>query len=179
MDPYIGEIRLFAGTFAPQGWSFCDGRSLSVQNYEALFSVLGTRWGGDGRTTFNLPDLRGRVVVGSGQGPGLASYAIGQRAGEESVRLYEHAMPAHTHALMVSKNPAQSKVPTNAVFAKTACSTAPAGREGLAYAKSEGDDRPLAPETIAMVGSGEPHDNVMPGLAINYIIALQGFYPSF
>lgn len=178
MDPYIGEIRLFAGTFPPRGWSFCDGSSLTVQNNETLFSLIGTTWGGDGRTTFNLPDLRGRVVVGSGQGPGLASYALGQRAGEETVRLYEHAMPAHTHALMVSKNPAQSKVPTNAVFAKTACQTAPSGNEGLAYAKAEGDDRPLAPESNATVGSGEPHDNMMPCLAINYIIALEGLYPS-
>lgn len=178
MDAYIGEIRLFAGSFAPRGWSFCDGSSLTVRSNEALYSLIGTTWGGDGRT-FNLPDLRGRLVVGSGQGPGLSSYAIGQRAGEESVRLYEHAMPAHTHALMVSKAPAQSTVPTGAVFAATACSTAPAGNEGLAYAKAVGDDRPLAPETISTVGSGQNHDNMMPSLAINYIIATAGLYPSF
>lgn len=178
MENYVGEIRLFAGSYAPAGWLFCHGQTLRIPEYQILFTLIGTQWGGDGKSTFNLPDLRGRVVVGSGEGPGLTSRSIGQTGGDVEVKLLQHAMPGHTHALMVSTKPAESKVPTSAFFAKTASPTAPAGNEGLAYATAVGSDRPLAPETIVPTGSSAPHENRMPSFAINYIIATRGTYPS-
>ncbi|SCW45351.1 phage tail protein [Ancylobacter rudongensis] len=178
MENYFGEIRLFAGDYAPDGWLLCDGRVLRISEYEILFSLIGTLWGGDGNQTFKLPDLRGRVVIGSGTGVGLAPRSIGEAGGEETVRLYAHAMPGHTHALKVSQGPATTNVPTNAVFAATRSPTAPTGREGLAYCKQVNDDRTLAAETITSVGGDQPHFNVMPSLALNYIIATSGTYPS-
>ncbi|RTM01628.1 phage tail protein [Ancylobacter aquaticus] len=178
MDNFVGEIRLFAGYFAPVGWLVCDGSDLKISEYDVLFSLIGTLWGGDGKTTFKLPDLRGRVAIGSEKGVGLAYHRVGDTGGEETVRLYAAAMAGHTHALKVSVGPATTSVPTNAVFAATRSPTAPAGREGLAYCKEVGNVRTLAAETIEAVGGGQPHNNLMPSLALNYIIATSGIYPS-
>jgi len=178
MENYVGEIRLFAGNYAPQGWLLCDGSELQMSEHEVLFSLIGTLWGGDGKKTFKLPDLRGRVAIGSEKGVGLTYHRVGDTGGAEYAILYQHGLPAHTHALNASMGPATTNVPTNAVFAATRSPTAPAGREGLAYCKEGNEDRTLAGETIASVGGGQPHYNLMPSLALNYIIATSGTYPS-
>lgn len=157
-EPYIGQITLFAGNFAPRGWAFCEGQLLSIAQNTALFSILGTTYGGDGRVTFALPDLRGRVPLHPGQGPGLSSYSLGEAAGTETVTLTEAEMPTHSHSMVIS-------------------TTQPGGT-----AKAiEGELTPnpiVAPNAVGNTGGSQPHPNMQPYLALNYIIALQGIFPS-
>ncbi|WP_018390731.1 phage tail protein [Ancylobacter sp. FA202] len=180
MEYYVGEIRLFAGTYAPQGWAVCEGQTLAINEYEVLYALVGTTWGGDGVSNFNLPDLRGRVVIGRGQGPGLISRSLGETGGSETVSLVTGQI-AHNHQLNASKQPANSITPAQThIFAAAASTTAPTGFDGLPYVKSTAglDPRILQVDTLTVSGSGEPHVNVMPSLAINYIIALAGIFPS-
>lgn len=166
-EPYVGEIRMFAGNFAPRGWAFCDGQLLAVSQNDALFSLLGTVYGGDGQTTFGLPDLRGRIPIHAGQGPGLSDRRLGARGGEESVTLTVNQMPSHNHA-------------ANGAGGGTA-QAAPAGN-------LPGSDRVtmygtlLRPDTlgasISAIGGSRSHSNLMPFLCVNFIIALFGIYPS-
>ena len=171
MDPLIGQIVMFAGNFAPRGWAFCDGQLLSIASNTALFSILGTTYGGDGRTTFGLPDLRGRFAMHPGQGPGLSTRKLGQKGGEESVTLTVNQIPQHNH---------------NAGQVATS-STPDTGQPGNAYMASEAPDTYSAagPGDLQMhtsptsdEGGGQPHDNVPPFQCVNFIIALQGVYPS-
>lgn len=168
-QPFIGQIKLFAGNFAPAGWADCDGSLLAISSNEALFSLIGTTYGGDGQNTFALPDLRGRVAVGIGQGPGLSNYTIGQQGGAEAVTLTQNQLPAHTHALQASTTLGSTDSPTDAFPARS-----PDGSNQ--YAASGGASMPAG--ALGNTGGSQPHNNVKPYLALRYIISLYGIYPS-
>lgn len=175
-NPFIGEIRLFGGNFAPQGWAFCDGSVQSIAQNDALFALIGTTYGGDGQQTFNLPDLRGRVPVNQGQGPGLSNYVIGQLSGVNNVTLTSAQMPAHNHSLNASTANATANTSAGNVLA------APAANQGVTYGAYfngvPGAQRPLAANAIGTLNGGQPHQNQMPYLGISYIISLFGIFPS-
>jgi microcystin-dependent protein len=172
-NPYLGEIRPFAGSFAPRNWLQCNGSLLSIAEYDALYSLIGTAFGGDGITTFGLPDLRGRLPVGVGQGPGLTNRVLGQMSGSESVTLTSLQMPAHNHAVVVSGDAAESPQPANQVPA------APANGGVFYLPPGIGTqvDAPMAGDCLTIAGGGQPHENRMPATAITYIIATSGVYP--
>jgi microcystin-dependent protein len=169
MDPFLGEIRLFPYTFAPRGWAFCNGQILNIATNTALFSLLGTTYGGDGRTTFALPDLRGRVAVSSGQGPGLSTYELGAAGGVESVSLIEAQMPSHQHEMSVNGMSGGFNSPANRYIGRVAGGTAYAGAA---------NDRTLNAGAITPAGGGQPHENRPPHLTLNYCIALEGIFPA-
>lgn len=167
MDPIIATIILFGGNFAPRGWAFCDGQLLPIAQYTALFSILGTTFGGNGQTTFALPDLRGRVPMHAGQGPGLTQRVIGEVLGAESVTLLSSNVPAHTHAFMASTAPSDEDVPNGLALA------------GGQFYSSAAPTATLNPASIAPNGGGNlPVQTITPALVINYIIALEGIFPS-
>ena len=168
-DPFVGEIRMFGFNFAPQGWAQCNGQLLPIDQNPALFDLLGTTYGGDGRITFALPDMRSRVPVGQGQGPGLSSYAEGQAGGAETVTLAATQMPGHTHPVKASRNPAGSGQPEGRALARSAdrIYTAKPDTSTVMNADMLGDD-----------GGSQPHDNIQPYLAVNFCIALNGIFPS-
>ncbi|MDJ0705573.1 MAG: tail fiber protein [Leptolyngbyaceae cyanobacterium MO_188.B28] len=170
-DPFLGEIRMFAGNFAPRSWSFCNGQLLATSQNDALFSLLGTIYGGDGRTTFGLPDLRGRLPIHQGTGAGLSSRRIGSRGGAETETLAINQMPSHTHILQGSDNNASSDNPSGAVLAK---------RTVDFYKKNPDQSKVIDfPSTVVeSTGGGQPHSNMQPYLGINFIICLAGIYPS-
>ena len=167
-DPFVAEIRMFAGNFAPNGWAFCDGSILSIALNTALFSLLGTTYGGDGRTTFALPDLRGRAPMHAGDGPGLSSRSLGESAGTETVTITPAQAPAHTHALQASLAPGDAASPSGNLLAVPG-TTAP-------YA-SGAADTPMSAAAVSPVGGEQPHNNLMPYLTVSFIIALQGVFP--
>lgn len=169
-EPFIGSIVLFCGNFAPKGWATCDGQLLSIAQNSALFSILGTTFGGDGRTTFALPDLRGRVPLHPGSGPGLSVYQLGQHLGVESVTLALPQMPAHNHTATpsCSDGTPTSPSPVGAVMANP---------DPTQLYASSGTDA-MAPITSTTAGGNQPHENRQPLLAINFIIALEGIFPS-
>lgn len=169
-SPYLGEIRIFAFSFAPIGWAQCDGQVLPISQYTALFSLLGTTYGGDGISTFALPDLRSRVGIHMGQGSGLSNYVIGQTAGEEAHTLALAEMPAHSHSVVASSDPANTDNPQGAYPADTAA----AG--GNCY--SNAVNTTMNPGMISPNGSSHPHNNIQPYLTLNYCIALSGIFPS-
>lgn len=163
-NPFIGSIAMFAGNFAPTGWALCDGQILPINQNTALFSILGTQYGGNGTTNFALPDLQSRVPVHVGQGTGLSPYAIGQAGGVESVALTEAQLPAHSHT--ANAGGAQTtNSPSNAVPAQNG-----------AYATGT-PSTTMSADAIGSTGSNEAHTNVQPYLAINFIIALEGIFP--
>lgn len=172
-DPFIGEIRIFAGNFAPRNWALCDGTSMEVSQNTALFSILGTTYGGDGRTNFNLPDLRGRVPIHEGTGPGLPNYRLGQYGGSETETVTEAQMPSHNHAeIAVASLPQAgggSEDPANHAL-------------GLSVgANIYGDPNNLVNMATGSLGStsgGQSRNNMQPYLTLNFIIALVGTYPS-
>ncbi len=175
MDPYLGEIRIFAGTYAPQGWALCQGQLLAIRQYTALFALLGVNYGGNGTTTFGLPDLRGRLPVGTGQSPGNSNYAQGVTTGAETVALTLQNIGAHTHLLQAGTS-SDSSSPAGNVLAAF-----PGGRGGgtTSYAPASAAT-PGAMSSQALSGSGgssQPHDNMQPYLTLNFIIALQGIFP--
>lgn len=167
--PFIGEVQWFAGNFAPRGWAFCDGQLLSISQNTALFSILGTTYGGDGRTTFGLPDVRGRVLVHAGNGPGLSSRRLGEIGGTETVILTVNQMPNHTHTLRASGGPATSVTPNGNVLASP-------GRTRL-Y-DSGAANANMNASAITSAGGNESHNNMQPYNTLNCIIALTGIYPS-
>lgn len=175
-EPFIGEIRLFGGNFAPRGWAFCNGQLLPVSQNTALFSVLGTTYGGDGRTTFALPDLQGRAPMHQGQGPGLTPRTIGEKDGASSVTLQSNQMPAHTHQAMAGSGDADSQDPTNRVWAKT-YQTGLGGRKQYKSAYSTTAEEAMSPQALAAQGGNAAHNNMQPYLGLSFIIALQGVYP--
>lgn len=159
--PYVGEIRMFAGNFAPSGWAFCDGTELSISDNDALYALLGNTYGGNGQTTFALPDLRSRAPIHRSP-----TYPIGANGGSETVTLTSNQMPQHTHTANATSNSAEFANPAGMVWAKSSyASYTPAAATSA-----------MLPTSVA--GGGQPHDNMMPSLAINYIIALAGVYPS-
>ena len=167
---FIGEVRLFAGNFAPRGWAFAAGQLLSVSQNTALYSILGTTYGGEGRTTFALPDLRGRVPLGTGQGPGLTNRTLGQKGGAETHSLRVAEMPSHNHQAMGTKEVATQFSPEGNVWA---------GIERLKlYNPSAGRLVTMSRSAIGRTGGSRAHNTMQPFLGLNYIICLQGMYPS-
>ncbi len=180
MEPMIGEIRMFAGNFNPRSWALCHGQLLPISQNQALFSILGTTYGGDGRTTFALPDLRGRVAISPGNGPGLSDYRLGQRGGAENVTLNTQQIPSHNHGLTGGV-----KVTVNTDTATgTDGGGATLGSAGAniynGSAPEDGEDLNGVSSNLAATntGGGQSHTNIQPFLAVNYIIALQGVFPS-
>lgn len=168
-EPFVGEIRMFAGNFAPQSWAFCDGQLLAVSQNDALFSLLGTIYGGDGRTTFGLPDLRGRVPVHAGDGPGLSPRRLGAKGGAESVTLTVNQLPSHTHQMQASSGTADRTSAQGNVLAQSGLDN---------YRTIGGSDVNLASTGVSSVGGSQNHANLAPFLCVHFIIALFGIYPS-
>ncbi len=173
MEGYIGQILMFAGNFAPRGWAFCNGQLLSISSNSALFSILGTTYGGDGRTTFGLPDLRGRVAVAPGQGPGLSEYRLGQKGGQEGVTLTTTEMPAHSHSLNVVNSDGNTNSPANNTLAGFGTSAPPSGNWSTSAPNAM-----AAGTSIGGTGASAPHNNIQPFLAVQFIICTEGIYPS-
>ncbi|MBV6441037.1 MAG: phage tail protein [Haliscomenobacteraceae bacterium CHB4] len=175
MEGYIAQILFFAGNFAPRSWAFCDGSLLPISQYQALFSLIGTIYGGDGISTFALPDLRGRVAVGAGDGPGLSDYQLGQKGGAEYTTLTVNQLPTHTHQvniqLAVSTGNGTTDEPNGNVLA---------GSSANIYATATSANGKLAgiSATDTPTGGNQPVSIVQPYLAMNYIICLEGIYPS-
>jgi microcystin-dependent protein len=169
-QPYIGEIRLFAGNFAPAGWAFCDGQLVSISENPTLFQLIGTTYGGDGQTTFALPDLRSRVPVHMGQGSGLSNYTIGQSGGTEESTLTVSQIPSHAHAWTASTDLGSA---TNPISATTAQTRVVAIYRDIGIAAGS-----FAANSVQAAGGSQPHSNLQPILAISFIISLFGIFPS-
>lgn len=170
-EPYVGEIRMFAGNFAPRSWALCDGQLLAVADNDALFSLLGTIYGGDGRTTFGLPDLRGRLPMHMGSGPGLSPRIMGRKLGSESVGVSANQVPSHNHEMRAATIPGTQNVPTGGLLASS-----PSVR---IYRPQPPAGSNLASDAIGpSAGAAQPHSNLMPFQCVNFIIALFGIYPS-
>lgn len=167
-EPFVGEIRMFGFGFAPQGWALCNGQLLPISQNQALFSLLGTTYGGDGRTTFALPDMQSRVPVCQGQGPGLSSYAEGQAGGAETVTLAAAQMPGHTHPVKASSSAAGSDQPGGRALARSASHI---------YTAEPDTNTVLNADMLGGTGGGQPHGNIQPYLAVNFCIALTGIFP--
>lgn len=167
-QPYIGEIRMFGGNFAPAGWAFCNGALLPISENETLFTLIGTTYGGDGQMTFALPDLRGRLPLHQGTGPDGQTFLLAQQGGTEMETLTLQQIPAHTHTPVASSAEASSTNPANHVWAATASN---------AYATA-GSPSAMTPNLSNGVGGGQPHENRMPYLAISFIISLFGVFPT-
>jgi microcystin-dependent protein len=167
-SPYVGEIRMFAGNFAPAGWALCQGQTMAISENDVLFNLIGTTYGGDGQTTFNLPDLQGRVPVHQGTLAGGSSYVIGEKAGEESVTLTVNQIPAHVHPALCNSTSGSSPSPAGGVWA--------AG-SAVAFTPGATADK-MNTGVVGAVGGSQPHDNMVPFLAINFIISLFGVFPS-
>jgi microcystin-dependent protein len=168
-QPYVGEIRMFAGNFAPAGWMFCEGQLLPISENETLFQLIGTTYGGDGQSTFGLPDLRGRTPVHQGSGLGLSSYALAQSGGVEQVTLTTQQIPVHSHPLLATSNIANSSSPTDSIVAQSSAAS---------LFLEDVPDVSLAPNAIGPDGGSQPHNNLQPYLAVSYIISLFGIFPS-
>lgn len=163
-QPYVGEIRMFAGNFAPAGWMFCEGQLLPISEYETLFNLIGTTYGGDGQSTFALPDLRGRIPLHQGNG-----FILAETGGVEEVTLTVSQIPAHSHPLLASAAPGSTATPQNSVLAKTTT--------GFLYILENPTDN-MAATSIGSVGGSQPHTNFQPYLCVNFIISLFGIFPS-
>ena len=177
--PFIGEVIMFGGNFAPRGWAFCDGQLLAISQHDALFSILGTTYGGDGRTTFALPDLRGRAVIGPGNGPGLTSRRLGQKLGSERETLSVAQMPSHNHLSTTASSlvDLSNEIGASDNSDEQYISNHLGGfnEDATSGAKLEGVS---STTTINNTGGGQSHNNVQPSQTVNYIIALIGIYPS-
>jgi len=163
-QPYVGEIRMFAGNFAPAGWMFCEGQLLPVSENDQLFQAIGTTYGGDGVTTFGLPDLRGRVPIHQGNG-----FTLAETGGAEEITLTVNQIPSHGHPLLVSTDTAQHTSPSGTVLGQSATA--------LLYIE-DSPDANFSPQAIASTGGSQPHTNFQPYLCLNYIISLFGIFPS-
>lgn len=166
-DPYIGEIRMFAGTYAPDGWEFCDGQLLPISENDALFSLIGTRYGGDGRSTFALPDLRGRIPISHGRNSSR-TYRTGEIGGVESVTLTDSQMPNHTHQPIASGDVADQTSPSGRLFANT---------DGVRAYVDRDPNGVMSDVFVGMAGGSMPHTNMQPFLCVSFIISLYGVYP--
>lgn len=165
-QPYIGEIRMFAGNFQPAGWMFCEGQLLPISEYETLFNLIGTTYGGDGQSTFALPDLRGRIPIHQGNG-----FVLAETGGAEEITLTVSQIPAHTHALLATNGTATTQTAAQQVMAaSTGATVSPYG--------SDAPQTNLAPASIGPVGGNQPHTNMQPYLCVSFIISLFGIFPS-
>ena len=168
-DPFVAEIRIFPFNFAPRGWAWCDGQLLPLSQNTALFSLLGTTYGGNGKSNFALPDLQGRAPMHPGQGPGLSLHDLGETGGSETVTLLESEIPSHSHAAKVSGRPAVENDAAGRYWATaTVNAYAPGAPQGLVQ---------MAPETLAPAGGDQPHNNLQPYLTFYFCIAMQGVFP--
>lgn len=169
-DPFVAEIRIYPFNFAPTGWAFCNGQLLPLSQNTALFSLLGTTYGGDGKSNFALPNLQGGAPMHPGQGPGLSLHDLGEQSGAETVALLESELPAHIHTLLAVNFAASLNAPgPDRGLARSS--------GGFAYQQSAANPVNLAPQVLNPVGGGQPHNNMMPYLALNFCIALQGVFP--
>ena len=169
-EPFIGQIIRVAFPFAPKGYALCSGQILPISANQALFSLLGTTYGGNGTTTFGLPNLQGRIPLGSGQGPGLSNYALGQTAGEDAHTLTVNEMPSHNHVMNCDSQTGTMPTPGGHLFAEEQLGAA------ILYS-DQAPDGIMNPGAIGSTGGSQPHNNVMPTLAVNFCIATQGIYP--
>jgi microcystin-dependent protein len=180
-DQFVGEVRIFAGSYAPSGWALCNGGSLPIAGNEELYSLIGTIYGGDGHSNFNLPDLRSRIPVGTGASAAGTLYKLGQTAGTETVVLQQAQIPLHVHNLMANSSAATTGDPTNNYLAQSANSSG--GTNADAHYLSSAVSAPtvfqLNTNAVATAGQSAAHPNVMPSYCVNFIIALTGFYPQF
>ncbi|KAA0256355.1 phage tail protein [Acidobacteria bacterium ACD] len=168
-DPFVAEIRIFPFNFAPTGWAFCNGQILPISQNTALFALLGTTYGGNGQSTFALPNLQGSVPTFWGQGPGLSNRFQGETGGSESVTLIETEMPAHAHSMLAATDIGDQNVPTNRVLTIS--------NNGPAYAPGGSPQVSMSPQALSPSGGSLPHNNLMPYLTLNFCIALQGIFP--
>lgn len=168
-EAFVGQIKMFAGNFAPRGYAFCDGQLLAISVNQALFALFGITYGGDGRTTFALPDLRGRIPIHQGSGPGLSNRPIGQKSGQENVTVTTNQLPVHTHAFQASSDGGNSSKPAGDVLANG---------PSIKMFIDDAFDNTLAPTSVTTTGGNQQHTNVMPFLCINFIVALTGIFPS-
>ena len=169
-DPFVAEIRIFPFNFPPKGWAFCNGQLMPLSQNTALFSLLGTTYGGDGKSNFALPDLQGSAPMHPGQGPGLSLHDLGETGGSEFVTLLQSEIPAHSHSLVAQVPPADTNLPTGAVFGRTAGAApykAPAGAPLVS----------MSPQALTPAGGDAPHNNMQPYLTFYFNIALQGVFP--
>ena len=168
-EPYIGEIRMFAGNFAPNGWMFCEGQTLPISENDALFTLIGTTYGGDGQETFNLPNLASRVPIHMGTGPDGTNYQIAEMAGTETVTLTTQQIPNHTHPLSASTSAGAVNSPANKVIAAS---------PSVTIFVEDSPDNNLNPNSVTPAGGSQPHENCQPFLCINFILSLFGVFPS-
>jgi microcystin-dependent protein len=167
-DPFVAEIRIFPFNFAPKGWAWCNGQLMPISQNTALFSLLGTTYGGDGKSTFALPDLEGRAPMHPGQGPGLSLHDLGETGGSETVTLLESEIPAHSHTLRGAEDDASFKTPQGMFLA---------GGNQMYISANPSVNAALTPEALAPAGGDQPHNNMMPYLTFYFCIALQGVFP--
>lgn len=171
-DPFVAEVRIFPFNFAPRGWAFCNGQILPLSQNTALFSLLGTTYGGDGKSNFALPNLQGRMALAPGQGPGLSLRDLGEAGGSETVTLLPGQMPAHSHQLMATGSPT-SPSPAGQAMSQAVSATSTA----VPMYRNGSNKLAMAPDAVGMAGGSQPHNNMPPYLALNFCIALQGVYP--
>jgi len=171
-NPFVAEIRLFPGNFAPTGWALCNGQLMPISQNTALFSLLGTTYGGDGRSNFALPNFQGSAPLQPGQGPGLSLYDLGQTGGQSAVTLLPTEMPAHTHTVQCNSGSGEVNTPSNNIWCKSHTGKTPLKM----YAATS--DGAMSPNAISTAGGSQPHNNMPPYLVLNFIIALQGVFPS-
>jgi microcystin-dependent protein len=175
MEPYLGQITIFGGNFAPSGWALCNGQTLPISQYSALFAILGTTYGGDGVQSFALPNLQGRVPLHWGQGPGLSNYVIGEQTGVENVTLSQQQMPMHNHQVKAVSAVGNQPAPTNFYLAS---GTDPVSSDNLNNFSDATPDVTLNSNSVSMAGGNRPFPVVQPVLALTFIIALVGIFPS-
>lgn len=168
-NPFVGTIIMFGGNYAPYNWAFCDGTLYSIAEYEALYSLIGTTYGGDGQTTFAVPDLRGRIPMSQGQAPGLSNYVLGQKAGTENVTLLSVNLPPHSHTVIGNSGAATVSTAANGFLA--------AQPQLQEYNPGASANAVMSSASVSASTGGTPHDNIMPTLAVNYVIAMNGIYP--
>ncbi|HEY6186178.1 MAG TPA: tail fiber protein [Pyrinomonadaceae bacterium] len=168
-DPFVAEIRIFPFYFAPKGWAFCNGQLLPISQNTALFSLVGTFYGGDGKSTFALPNLQGSAPMFWGQGPGLSQHFLGEQSGVEYVTLLESEIPSHSHTMLGAVPPAESNLANGFAMTRSANGNAYAAAANLVM---------MAPETLTPAGGDQPHNNMQPYLTLSFCIALQGVFPA-
>lgn len=173
-DQFVAEIRLFTGNFAPKGWAFCDGQILPISQNTALFSLLGTTYGGDGKSNFALPNLQGSAPLHAGQGPGLTLRSLGETGGEQVVTLLESQMPSHTHDARCYNGPGDLNTPAGTSWAESYTGKSPINM----YASTSASNVSMNPFALSVTGGNLPHNNMPPYLVLNFIIALQGIFPA-
>lgn len=171
-DPFVAEIRIFPFNFAPKGWAWCNGQLMPISQNTALFSLLGTTYGGDGKSTFALPDIQGRAVMHPGQGPGLSLHDLGETGGSETVTLLESEIPAHAHAMNASQQDATERTPNAGGIGQLLATGV-----GISQYQTPGALTTLSPSVVAPAGGDQPHNNMQPYLTFYFNIALQGVFP--